>query len=556
MSLAAFKRELVEFKGQFEDTVEDHVLKDVSKHPLVLKWLNSTKTTQFYEGFIKQLEAEPSAIYYALVRHFARNDLFFLLFYVLGRKEALNNWLIDRCWDVQKDPNEFLDLWAREHYKSTIITFALSIQDVMSSHGFNPDPKWHGREATIVIFSCTRPIAKAFLTQIKREFESNELLKTAFCDVLYDNPGKYAPKWSEDAGLVVKRKSNPKEATIEAWGVVEGQPTSKHFLVSVYDDLVTKDHIRSPYMIRKVIEAWGVSTNLGTEGGFTRYIGTRYHLNDPYAEMIKRKAVTVRKYGPTSDGSLTDKPVLKSKKELEKKLRNMGPYEYACQMMQDPTKDESAGFKLEWLKTAKVSDWSGMNRYILIDPANAKKEGSDYSSFTVYGLGADRNYYILDRVRDRLDLGERAEALFRLHKKYKPLRVGYERYGKDSDIYYIEEQMDKLNYHFEIFELGGRLTKLDRIRRLIPLYKNGRVYQPSECYYTDYQGVRQDLNQVFRDEEYYCFPVSVHDDMLDSDSRILDKVKSPDGRSIDFAEFPEDEDIDISMFMRKAEGIR
>jgi hypothetical protein len=62
-----------------------------------------------------------------------------------------------------------LDLWAREHYKSTVITFALTIQDILN------DP-----EITVGIFSHTRPIAKAFLRQIKQEFETNEDLKAGF----------------------------------------------------------------------------------------------------------------------------------------------------------------------------------------------------------------------------------------------------------------------------------------------------------------------------------------------------------------------------------------
>jgi hypothetical protein len=127
-------------------------------------------------------------------------------------------WLLDRCKEVQAAPNDRLDLWSREHYKSTIITFGLTIQDILN------DP-----ETTIGIFSHTRPIAKGFLRQIKREFEANELLKSLFPDVLWTSPSKEAPKWSEDDGIVVKRKSNPKESTIEAWGLVDGQPTSKHY---------------------------------------------------------------------------------------------------------------------------------------------------------------------------------------------------------------------------------------------------------------------------------------------------------------------------------------
>lgn len=91
-------------------------------------------------------------------------------------------WLLDRCKEVQAAPNDRLDLWSREHYKSTIITFGLTIQDILN------DP-----ETTIGIFSHTRPIAKGFLRQIKREFEANELLKSLFPDVLWTSPSKEAP---------------------------------------------------------------------------------------------------------------------------------------------------------------------------------------------------------------------------------------------------------------------------------------------------------------------------------------------------------------------------
>jgi hypothetical protein len=84
-------------------------------------------------------------------------------------------------------------------------------------------------EITVGIFSHTRPIAKAFLRQIKREFETNEQLKALFPEILYANPAAESPKWSEDEGITVKRSSNPKEATVEAWGLVDGQPTSKHY---------------------------------------------------------------------------------------------------------------------------------------------------------------------------------------------------------------------------------------------------------------------------------------------------------------------------------------
>lgn len=464
----------------------------------------------------------PLSDQHLVVRDMARSDLFFLLTIALKRKDLVNQWLLDRCKEVEANPNGYLDLWARGHYKSTIITFALTIQDILSSHGDNPDPKWCGVETTIGLFSCTRPLAKQFLAQIKREFETNDLLLDYFPDILFRNPGKDAPMWSLDSGIVVKRKSNPKEGTIEAHGLVDGQPTSKHFFELVYDDVVTIESVRSTQMIEKTTEAWALSLNLGTEQGIQRYIGTRYHYNDTYKTIIDRGAAKPRIHTATLDGRPEGEPVLLSKETLAEKRRNMGPYVFSSQMLQNPTADETQGFKREWLNFNNVENHKNLNKYIVVDPANEKKKDSDYTVMMVLGLGADLNYYILDIIRDRLSLTERCETLFRLHRKYRPLHVGYEHYGMQADVAHIKDTMKRKNYHFKLFPLGGNMAKLDRIRRLIPLFEQGRVYLPDSCHKTNYEKKTQDLVEIFLNEEYLAFPVSQHDDMLDCLARILE----------------------------------
>jgi predicted phage terminase large subunit-like protein len=445
-------------------------------------------------------------------RRLCLGDLYFLLTRVLGRADIRRDWLHDRCLEVQDSPDAHLDLWAREHYKSTIITFGKTIQDILS------DP-----EVTVGIFSFNRPVAKAFLRQIKREFESNETLKELFPDVLWENPQKESPKWSEDEGIIVKRKGNPKEATVEAWGLVDGQPTSKHYGLVVYDDVVTRESVTSPDMIAKVTEAWELSLNLGAAGGRVRYIGTRYHGSDTYRTIMEREAAAPRVYPATADGKVDGEPALMTPEVLAKKRREMGPYTFGCQMLQDPRADEAQGFKEEWLRFYEPGPLDNLNLYVLVDPAGEKKRGSDYSVFLVVGLGADENYYLVDMVRDRLNLTERGAALMRLHRTYRPRGVGYEKYGIMADIEFVQTLQARENYRFDITPLGGPVAKNDRIRKLIPVFEQGRMYLPKTLTYVDSQRRTRDLTRDFIDQEYRVFPVSAHDDMLDCLARVLEQ---------------------------------
>ena len=441
----------------------------------------------------------------------------------LNRLDIKHQWLLERCKEVEANPNGHLDLWARDHRKSSIITYAKSIQDILASHGDNPLPVWNGVEVSIGIFSVTRPLAKQFLAQIKREFETNNVLKGYFPDVIWDNCDKEAQSWSLDSGIFLKRKSNKKEATVEAWGLIDGQPTSKHFDLLVYDDVVTVDNVRSPAMIEKTTQAWEMSLSLGTAEAKYRYIGTRYHYNDTYKVIMERGSAIPRLHPATIDGSTLGEPVLLSKEILAQKRRDMGIYTFSSQMLLNPVADDSQGFKIEWLMYHSVTDFERMNRYILVDPANEKKKSSDYTVMLVIGLGQDSNYYVIDMLRDRLSLTERASALFRLHRKYKPKTVGYEKYGMQADTAHIRDKMRQDSYNFKMVELGGNLAKVDRIRGLIPLFEQNRIYLPGTCYKTNYEKKTEDLTEIFITHEYQSFPVSQHDDMLDTLARINDE---------------------------------
>lgn len=208
--------------------------------------------------------------------------------------------------------------------------------------------------------------------------------------------------------------------------------------------------------------------------------------------------------------------------ELERIRSVIGPRDWSALYQQQPIPAGRSEFQRDWLRWAEVVDAGGMNVYIIVDPAGAKKKDSDRTAMWVVGLNGDRNYYLLDFVYDRLTLPERAREVMRLHRKWKPRRVGYEKYGKDADIEAIKMVQAAENYRFDIVPLGGALKKEDRIRRLIPIWEAGRIYMPPTLHRTLSDGKVVDLIETFLVEEFDRFPVAAHDDGLDCLARITD----------------------------------
>ena len=197
--------------------------------------------------------------------------------------------------------------------------------------------------------------------------------------------------------------------------------------------------------------------------------------------------------------------------------------EWEALYQQRPRPIGGAEFKREWMQFySNKPDHRNMGVVMLVDPASGKRENNDYTSMWIVGLGSDGNYYILDMLRERLSLTERADAVFRLHRKWQPGEVRYERYGMMADIEYLRSEMDRKNYRFRITEVAGQVAKEDRIRRLVPLFQRGFFWFPETHMAVDKNGNAIDLVADFIDQEYLSFPVGRHDDMLDSLARIAE----------------------------------
>jgi predicted phage terminase large subunit-like protein len=289
--------------------------------------------------------------------------------------------------------------------------------------------------------------------------------------------------------------------------------------------VVVLGSVSTPEMIAKTDEAFQLSDNLGSVGGTIRVYGTRYAYGDSYEGMLASCALKARIYACTVDGTDNFEPdncVLMSPEVLRAKRTTQGPYIFSAQMLLRPQGDTSMGFKRSWLAYMEGQPHAkGLDVYLLCDPAHSKK-GSDYTVMMVIGIGSDGVYRLLDMIRDRLNLTERITALFEMWGRWRPRKTGYERYGLQADIEAIKREQHERNIVFPITELGGSTPKVDRIRRLVPLFESGKILLPYSLHYTQYDGKTVDLIRAFVEEEFVTFPAGAHDDMLDCFARILD----------------------------------
>ena len=249
-------------------------------------------------------------------------------------------------------------------------------------------------------------------------------------------------------------------------------------------------------------------------------------------------------------------------KEVLTRLRQeLGDYEFSGQYLQEPVPSGGGEFKEDWVQywcggPDGSLNCKGMNVYILVDPADSKATGSDFTSIIVVGLNTDNNYYILEMVRDKFNPTQRVNKIISLHRKWNgqcsttPV-VGVEKNNFLPDFQFMESAQEQHNYRFKVIKLstrkgGGADQKNQRVRSLIPLLQTGRLYFPSSMEYTPLYTIENgkpeciDLTRYVIQQEMLPFPVARYDDMLDALSRITDEdmeMKFPaiDARPLDYS---------------------
>lgn len=385
-------------------------------------------------------------------------------------------------------------------------------------------------QLTVIAASHTAELAERFGRRVRNEVASSRhriLFNTTVAD-----DSQAAGRWETDQG-----------GEYFAAGV-GGSVTGRRADLAVIDDPVRSREDADSERVRETTWQWWVN-DLSTRlkpGARVVLIMTRWHEDDLAGRILalegKRWRV-LRLPMEAGEGDplgrapgerlwpewFTDDMVRDAKRDARA---------WASLYQQQPRPKEGADFKLSWVQRF-VSPPKRANKLILVDPASGKarerarasggkaKEGrNDWTTMWVVALGADGNAYVVDGLRDKLNLTQRVDALFELHRKHRPLQVRYEDYGLQADVQAVQAEMERRDYRFRITPVGGAVSKEARIRRLIPWFEGGRLWLPGTLSFTDSEGHTRDLVQEFLQQEYSAFPVAATDDMLDALARLAE----------------------------------
>ena len=463
-----------------------------------------------------------------VLRSLFANDLWFLVCHGLGVKKANHPFVVNMARMLEAGPKTMtLDIWARVHFKSLLITQGETVQ----YHLKNP-------EDCSGIFAYVRPAAKAFLRSIKIFYEMSDLLKWCFPEVLWKNPSSESPKWSEDDGLIFKRKNSArKESTIEAWGLIEGMPTGRHFERRVYDDIETDDIRDSPDMLQKCFDKFEMSANLGTDNGIERVIGTFYSHYGPMVKIRNKKDINgnfmycTRVQPATEDGTINGRPVLLSQAHLDR--LKAGQF-FNSQQLCDPTPTSEIKLNFSMLKPIEPEFIPRhIFKIMVLDQAGGdetNKQSKDLWSYGVFGVEPCSNdeigqnkVYVLDIEADKMSHSEGIDGVVRMYLRNGIIqKMGVEKTGLSTTEIHISNALKAYGRRISIdsgnlvlLKPGGR-SKIFRIESALqwPL-NNGKLFYSTTIPRRYIEAIQEEMNK---------FPFH-HVDILDMWAYIYDMIK-------------------------------
>lgn len=444
----------------------------------------------------------------------------FIKNFKLPNNDTINKLIERKIIQFNPAARTRLFLLFRGAFKSTIITIAHTIQLMLLWPDIRILIASHKKEGG----------SQKFLGAIKEHFIRNERFRKLFPEYCPKPNSQGQVDWGTSEQVTLpNRKANYPESTIEIAGNTT-DVTGRHYNYLKIDDIVTRESVTNEQMLERTEEFNALLTFLfdQPEWGLADYAGTCYHFADLYSQLRNSDQITKFILPVWNEDKTPTIPERFTTTGIEqiKNHPSMTSYQFSAQYLMNPVPQEDQTFRPEyWNKPGFYYEKlpRELKIYVLVDPANTQRKGSDYTALMTIGMDSSGDLWLIDIIRDKLTLDGRAKLVADILIKHQIHTVHYESVGfQSSDIKAIKEMGQQRDWYINVVEVKAtRQSKEDRIRGLQYFYEQAKVHWPKHYkYFSKYHNQQYDMVDVLR-REMWMFPSCEKDDLCDVHSFIL-----------------------------------
>lgn len=288
-------------------------------------------------------------------------------------------------------------------------------------------------------------------------------------------------------------------------GVRGAKEMGKRPQLAILDDLVSDEDARSPVVIDAIEATVNKAVNfaLDPELNICIWSGTPFNARDPLYKAVESGAWDVNvfpiceKFPCTEEefrGSWEDRfPYSYVLKQYKFAARQGKVKDFNQELMLSIMSDEDRliqDSEIKWYeRKLLMRKRSFYNFYITTDFATSEATAADYSVISVWAYNSNGDWFWVDGVVKRQDMGKNVDDLFDMCQKYKPQQVGVEISGQQKGfIPWIQREMINRNQFFVLASENNKgapgirpvTDKMARFNVIVPQFKLGKIYYPTE----------------------------------------------------------------------------
>lgn len=413
-------------------------------------------------------------------------------------------WVLELMDDDEALLRKALIMLPRGSFKSTVATLGFPIWIF-----------WHDQNLRLMIDGETLGNSKYYLAGIKDMISNNVLLR----ELCTDDAGNFLLEpnlsipggFNEDSIIFLNRTIlGRKEPSIFCSGV-DNARTGMHMEVIIMDDLVSDRNVKTPEQVEKTKDHYRFAMSLLEPNGINIVIGTRYHLNDLYAELLGDTSfVTLVRPAISADGELYF-PSRLTQKFLDEQRKAQKASIFSSQYMLNPVADDSVIFKEADIRSYKpkfkdkveIMPAPFAKKVITVDLAISMDDRADETVVMGSGVTGVQDIYVLDYKAGHFTPFTAIDKIFEMSDKYGIIDVGVEVVAyQRAFIYMLKAEMKRRGKRLNIIELSAKGGKVERAGALAPYVEQHKFYTKEE-----HVALRAQMG---------TFPFAKHDDLVDA----------------------------------------